>query len=256
MSSFIYGPVPSWRLGRSLGVDLLSTQDKTCSFDCIYCQLGKTTHRTATRGEFISLKQISQELQAAKGVSCDWVTFSGMGEPTLACNLGQAIQVAREILRLPIAVLTNSSLMAQSRIRQELAGADLVVAKLDASNEELFRRINHPLRQLSLVEVLSGIKLFKAEYRSRLALQIMFVEQNKDDARELAQLVGEIAPDEIQLNTPLRPCPIRPLPPEEMRRVKREFDGLESQVVMVYDAPKLEVVPLDLEQTLRRRVKL
>ena len=84
----------------------------------------------------------------------------------------------------------------------------------------------------------------------------MFVEQNQDHARELAQLAREISPDEVQLNTTLRPCPVRPLPPEEMSRIKQEFEGLETQVVMVYDAPKLEATPLDLEQTLRRRVKL
>jgi len=256
LSSSVYGPVPSWRLGRSLGIDLLSTTGKTCPFNCIYCQLGKTTHHTTTRGEFISLEKVSQELHAVKGISADWATFSGMGEPTLASNLGEAIELAREVMGLPVAVLTNSALMARPEVRQELARADLVVAKLDAPNEQLFRRINRPISQFSLAEVLKGIKLFRAEYKRRLALQIMFVEENKDRARELAQLAREISPDEVQLNTPLRPCPVKPLPPEEMSRIKQEFVDLGNEVVMIYEAPKPEVTPFDLEQTLRRRVKL
>jgi len=256
LSSIIYGPVPSWRLGRSLGVDLLSTAGKVCCFDCIYCQLGRTTHRTITRREFVSLGEVSPELRTAQGVAADWVTFSGMGEPTLASNLGQAIELARETLGLPIAVLTNSALMVRAEVRQELAKADLIVAKLDAPNEQLFRRINRPIRQISLAEVLKGIKLFKAEHQRRLALQLMFVDENRDHAREMAQLAREVSPDEVQLNTPLRPCPVRPLSPEEMSRIKQEFDGLESLVVMVYEAPKPGVTPFDLKQTLRRRIKL
>lgn len=186
----------------------------------------------------------------------DWVTFSGMGEPTLACNLGRAIELARKILGLPVAVLTNSSLMTRRDVRQELALADLVVAKLDAPNEELFRRINHPVAGISLAEVLEGIRLFRSEHRGRLALQLMFVEQNEDHAGELAQLAKEISPDEVQLNTPLRPCPVKPLSPEEMGRIKREFEGLPARVVMVYEASRPEVTPFNLEETLRRRVKL
>ncbi len=256
MSSIIYGPVPSWRLGRSLGVDLLSTPGKTCSFNCTYCQLGKTTYRITDRREFVPLEEISPELHAARGVPADWLTFSGMGEPTLASNLGQAIKLAREILKLPIAVLTNSSLMSRPDVRRELAQADLVVAKLDAPNEELFRRINRPVGKLSLAEVVEGIKRLKSEQQGKLALQLMFLEQNKDHARELARLAEEISADEVQLNTPLRPCPVKPLPPEEMSRIKQEFEGLSARVVMVYEASRPEVVPFDLEQTLRRRVKL
>ena len=196
------------------------------------------------------------ELRTAKGVAADWVTFSGMGEPTLASNLGRAIELAREILGLPVAVLTNSSLMTRRDVRQELARADLVVAKLDAPNEELFQRINHPIAGISLAELLKGIRLFKSEHRGRLALQLMFVEQNKDHAKELAQLATEISPDEVQLNTPLRPCPVKPLSREQMSRIKREFENLPARISMVYEAPRPEVTPLDLEQTLRRRIKL
>ncbi len=179
-----------------------------------------------------------------------------MGEPTLASNLGQAIELVREILRLPVAILTNSSLMSRADVRRELAQADLVVAKLDAPDEELFQRINHPAGRISLAEVLEGIKLFGREYPSKLALQLMFMEQNRGRAEDLARLAAEISPLEVQLNTPLRPCPVKPLPPEEMSRIKREFEGLPTRVVMVYEASRPEVIPLNLEETLRRRVKL
>ncbi len=178
MRSIVYGPVPSWRLGRSLGVDLLSAEGKTCSFDCIYCQLGRTVHPLTDRDEFVSLDALARELQAARSVSADYVTFSGMGEPTLASNLGEALRLARDVLGLPTAVLTNSSLMAREDVRRDLAYADLVVAKLDAPNERLFRRINRPVVDCRLQEVFRGIILFWAGFAGWLALQMMFVDAN------------------------------------------------------------------------------
>ena len=121
--SIVYGPVSSWRLGRSLGVDLTPGDVKTCSFDCIYCQLGWTARPLVERAQFVSLEALSGELEAAHGVGADYVTFSGMGEPTLAANLGEAIRVARATLGLPVAVLTNSSLMTRKDVREDLACA-------------------------------------------------------------------------------------------------------------------------------------
>jgi len=120
MNSIIYGPVPSWRLGRSLGIDLLCAPGKTCSFDCVYCQLGKTTNPTIERGEFVSIGKLTKELEEIKDIAADYVTFSGAGEPTLASNLEQAIEVAKSILPLPVAVLTNSSLMPREDVSGNL----------------------------------------------------------------------------------------------------------------------------------------
>jgi len=256
VNSIIYGPVPSWRLGRSLGVDLVSTKGKTCSFDCIYCQLGRTIHPLGERREFVSLGQLAEELESVKDISADYVTFSGMAEPTLASNLGQAIQLARAILNLPVAVLTNSSLMSREDVRQELAQADMVVAKLDASNEELFRLINRPFRGFSLNQILEGIKSFRQEYEGKLALQMMFVQANRGCAPEMARLALELSPDEVQINTPLRPCAVDPLIPEEMAPIQHEFSRLGEKVIMVYDAPKPMVTPINLEETLRRRPQI
>jgi len=138
VGSIVYGPVPSWRLGRSLGIDLLSQKAKTCNFNCIYCQLGETVNPVTQRGEFVSLAQLSDELNEVRGIAADYVTFSGTGEPTLAINLGQAIEVAKSTLNLPVAVLTNSSLMPSKGVRHDLAKADVVVATVDAHSQKLF----------------------------------------------------------------------------------------------------------------------
>lgn len=254
MSSVIYGPVPSWRLGRSLGIDLLGTEGKTCSFDCVYCQLGRTSYPLTERKQFIPIERLAEELESVKGLDIDYVTFSGMGEPTLASNLGKAIELVKSTLPFPVAVLTGSSLMMNKEVRQELTLADTVVAKLDAPNEELFRKINRPISGLRLKDIVSGIKKFRQEYKGKLVLQMMFITANMHHARELAQIAESLSPDEVELNTPLRPCAVPPLPPKEMETIEREFTKLKA--VNVYKSPKPEVQPLDIKQTLKRRPKL
>ncbi len=250
----IYGPVPSWRLGKSLGIDLISTPSKTCSFDCCYCQLGRTVHSLTERRTFISLKRLEEGLSLVKEVKADYVTFSGMGEPTLARNLGRAIELARSRLNLPVAILTNSSLIPREDVRDELSLADVVVAKLDAPNEELFQGINRPYVQYSSQEIADSIRLFGERFKGKLCLQLMFIEDNKDQAHEMAGLARKLSPDEVELNTPLRPSPKRPLTPPEMEQIETEFWGM--KVVNVYRSPRPKVTPLNPEETLRRRPKI
>ena len=252
MKSILYGPVPSWRLARSLGVDILSTRDKLCSFDCIYCQLGETVRPQVRRREFVTLAELAQELKSVGDIATDYATFSGMGEPTLASNLGQAIELVRSTLGLPVVVLTNSSLMPREDVRQELALADVVVAKVDAPNEALYYQVNRPKIRYRLDEILEAIRLFRGEYRGKLALQMMFVDANKGHAAEMAGLAQELSPDEVQLNTPLRPCAVEPLTPEEIAAIHQRFSALKG-VVTVYQASRPEVTPLDPDETLRRR---
>jgi wyosine [tRNA(Phe)-imidazoG37] synthetase (radical SAM superfamily) len=255
MNSIIYGPVPSWRLGRSLGVDLLSTKGKICSFDCVYCQLGRTVHPLVKRGKFVTMPRLAEELEKVKGVAADYITFSGVGEPTLAANLGEAIEFARSVLGLPVAVLTNSSLMTREDVRLDLSLADVVVAKADAPNEELFQKISRPFTNYRLEDTIQGIKLFREQYKGKLALQMMFIEANMNYAEEMAAIAGQLSADEIQLNTPLRPCAVSPLAPEVIDSISRAFSSL-NNVVTVYEAPRPEVTPLDLDETLRRRPKI
>jgi len=254
-SSIIYGPVPSWRLGRSLGIDLLSTNGKTCSFDCIYCQLGRTVYPEVERREFVNLDRLAQELKTLNSVAADYATFSGVGEPSLASNLGEAIELVKSVLKLPVAVLTNSSLMMRDDVRHELSLADVVVAKIDAPNEGLFHKINRPAIRQTLVEILEAIRVFRKGYRGKLALQMMFVEANRGYAANMAKVAELLSPDEVQINTPLRPCGVSPLSPEEVAAVEHEFSNFEN-VVTVYKALKPETMPFDLVETLRRRPKL
>jgi wyosine [tRNA(Phe)-imidazoG37] synthetase (radical SAM superfamily) len=249
--SIVYGPVPSWRLGRSLGVDVTPGDVKTCSFDCIYCQLGRTARPQAERAQFVSLEAMATELEAARSVGADYVTFSGIGEPTLASNLGDAIRLAREVLGLPVAVLTNSSLMTRKDVREDLACADVIVAKLDAPDQQLFEKINRPVADLSLHDIVHAISLFKAEHSSKLALDMMFVGANKGLAAEMAALARRLAPDEVQVNTPLRPSPVAPLSEGEIASIREQFSGL--PVITVYEASRPMVTPLDVNETRRRR---
>ena len=252
MKSIIYGPVASWRLGRSLGVDIVSTRSKVCSFDCIYCQLGQTVRPVVRRREFIATAELARELERVGDIEIDYATFSGIAEPTLAGNLGEAIGLARSALGKPVAVLTNSSLMPREDVRYELAQADVVVAKVDAPTELLYRQVNRPKIRYNLGDIIEAIRLFRGEYKGKLALQMMFIDANKSAAAEMAALAAELSPDEVQLNTPLRPCAVSPLSPEEMATIKQEFSGLKN-VVMVYEASPPQVVPLDAVETLRRR---
>lgn len=249
--SLIYGPVPSWRLGRSLGVDPVSTPSKTCSFDCIYCQLGRTRHPLTERQVFVQPSQLRQELAEVGDTAMDYVTFSGMAEPTLAANLGELVAVVRERFVQPLAILTNSSLMKRGDVRRDLALFDVVVAKVDAPDELLYQQINRPFVNYALAEVLWGIHRFREEFQGKLALQMMFVEANRDRAEEMAEIAGDLSPDEVQLNTPLRPNPERPLSSEEMEEIEAAFVGL--PVLNVYKAARPEVIFLDEEETRRRR---
>jgi len=253
--TIVYGPVSSWRLGRSLGIDLLNTRRKVCSFNCSYCQLGETDQFIVEPRKFISLEQLTREIELLNPIKADYATFSGMGEPTLASNLGEAIELVRSILDLPIAVLTNSSLMFREDVRRQLAHADTVVAKLDVPNEELFAMVNRPAPGLHFDRIKDGIRLFRHKYRGKLALQIMFVETNKDYASEIAALASQISPDEVQIDTPLRPSKVKPLPRENIASIREKFNNLRN-VITVYEALKPEVGPLDLAETLRRRPNL
>ncbi len=208
----VYGPIASWRLGRSLGVDLLCSPNKICSFDCNYCQIAKTEEITSERNVFVSLKQVEKELEnALKQTTPDVITFSGMGEPTLANNMNETIDIIRDLTNLPIAILTNSSLLYDKIVQKTLQNLDIIVAKLDAPNEKLFQKISRPANDITFEKTIKGIKKMRQKFNGKFALQMMFMNENKNYAHEFVKLAQEIEPDEIQINTPLRPCNIKPL---------------------------------------------
>ncbi|HYY97718.1 MAG TPA: radical SAM protein, partial [Pyrinomonadaceae bacterium] len=159
----VYGPVDSWRLGRSLGVDLLCV-DSTCSFRCYYCQLGRINVHTSERAVFVPTRKVMDDLSRADWGAADYVTLSGSGEPTLAANIGEVIREVRRVTGKPVAVLTNAAHLESPHVRRDLLEADSVFCKLDAADEETFGRINRPVGGLTLRGVVGGIKQLRAEY--------------------------------------------------------------------------------------------
>ena len=249
----VYGPVSSWRLGRSLGIDLICSS-KMCSFNCTYCQLGGGI-KIFERREFVSLDQLKKDCKSIKLAKADMITFSGTGEPTLALNLGSAIKHIRSITKLPLAILTNASLLWDVDVIDCLNKLDVVVAKLDAPNAEAFKEINSPHEGITFDKYIGHMKAFRIKYSGKFALQIMFTNSNKDQAYELAELAQELDPDEVQINTPLRPSAVKPLSIEELVRIKDIFSGFGFRnITSVYDVKKPEVDPIDLcEVRLRKR---
>ncbi|MBU4312618.1 MAG: radical SAM protein [Candidatus Omnitrophica bacterium] len=248
---YIYGPVSSWRLGSSLGVDPISGEKKVCTFDCVYCQIGDTKRFSSKREVFVPTGDIIKEIKSLPELNIDYITFSGTGEPALVSNLGEIIKEIRKLRKEKIAIITNSSLIDRKDVQEDLGLADLVMLKLDAHSPELFLKINKPLKGITFDRVLKGIKEFSSGYKGKLALQIMFIEKNRSYAGDIAGLAKDINPDEVQLNTPLRPCSAKPLSKKEMDAIKLYFKGM--RVVCVYDARKKKVEFINRDDTSRRR---
>ncbi|OGX15009.1 MAG: hypothetical protein A2166_00770 [Omnitrophica WOR_2 bacterium RBG_13_41_10] len=256
---YIYGPVPSWRLGSSLGIDLLSQEEKICNFDCVYCQLGPTKKYTFERKTYVPVEKVIEELGELPETNIDYITFSGRGEPTLAANLGEAIKAVKLVRKETIAVLTNGSLMGVDEVRKELILTDFVVAKLDACSPESLQEINRPAKEIEFGSILEGIKEFKKGYHGKLALQIMFIENNKEEINKYIYLANYIKPDEVQVNTPLRPCNVKPFVKEDIFKIKNYFISAckEINVVSVYDERTFkDIASISDEDTLKRRGKV
>jgi wyosine [tRNA(Phe)-imidazoG37] synthetase (radical SAM superfamily) len=163
---YIFGPVPSRRLGRSLGVDLVPY--KTCTFDCIYCDLGRTTHKTVSRQSYVPPEEIQGELELYLSVldkKPDYITLSGSGEPTLNTNVGEIIRKIKKITSTPAAVLTNGSLLSMDGVREDLSEADVVLPSLDAITPALFEYINRPHPSLGIEDIISGLIQFRKQYQ-------------------------------------------------------------------------------------------
>jgi len=202
----VFGPVPSRRLGRSLGVDL--TPFKTCSYDCIYCQLGRTTHKTIERREWFPLEQIVAQVPARLASRPDYITLSGSGEPTLYARIGELIARIKALTDIPVAVLTNGSLLWQAEVRRQLQEADLVIPSLDAGDEALFQAVNRPHEAITFDRMLDGLIAFRQEFQGAYWLEVMVVggyTGTVDQIGRLADCVRRIQPDRIQLNTVTRP---------------------------------------------------
>ena len=206
MTTYIFGPVPSRRLGRSLGVDLVPF--KTCSYDCVYCQLGRTTNRTLERKEWVPLDEVVDELKAKLARRPDYITLSGSGEPTLYSRTGDLIDRIKTMTDVPVAVLTNGSLLWDSAVRTQLMHADLVVPSLDASDEAVFQAVNRPHEDLSFERMLDGLIEFRQEFQGQYWLEVFLLAGHNVtvvEIEKLADCVRRIGPDRVQLNTVTRP---------------------------------------------------
>jgi wyosine [tRNA(Phe)-imidazoG37] synthetase (radical SAM superfamily) len=204
--STVYGPVDSWRVGRSLGVDVLCV-DSVCSFRCVYCQLGRINVHTVERRVYVPTERVLADLHRSDWRGADVVTLSGSGEPTLAANLGEVVCGIKWLTGKPVLVLTNSAHLSDAEVRRDLARADTVFCKLDAADEETFQRVNRPARGVTLRTTFQGIRRFRAEYAGRLCIQLMLLPLNSSRAAEFADLLRFLRPDEVQLNAPRRAVP-------------------------------------------------
>lgn len=205
--SSVYGPVRSWRLGASLGIDLLCV-DSICSFECVYCQLGKINQVTSQRDTFVTLEKLQRDLENSDWKSADVITFSGSGEPTLAANLGDAIDLVRKITSKPIIILTNSTLLTDDKVCEEISRADRVFCKLDSWNEDSLTRVDRPAESIDFETIVTGLKKLRSAYNGFLAIQTMLLREPSDaDLLEYSNVVKNLEPDEIQLNSPSRPIP-------------------------------------------------
>ena len=208
MTSRIFGPVPSRRLGRSLGVDLVPY--KTCTYDCIYCQLGPTTCKTVERKEWVPLDEVIAELEEKLAGNPDYVTLSGSGEPTLFSRLDELIGRIKSITDVPVAVLTNGSLLWREDVRRQLRDADLVIPSLDAGDQKMFELVNRPHVGIPFGLMLEGLIDFRREFRGEYWLEVFAVgDRDTDMAAELARVakhVARIKPNRVQLNTITRPA--------------------------------------------------
>lgn len=252
MYKYIYGPVSSWRLGCSLGIDPLSQPQRLCTFDCVYCQLSHSGRYSTERANYIDTGALVSELKSVKDKGFDYITISGSGEPTLAKNLGDIIENIKRIRREPIAVLTNSSLLTNKTVCKDLMSVDFVIAKLDAVCEESFDLVNRPAKGIIFDEVLDGILNFREAYKGRLGLQIMFIHKNIKFAKQLADLARRIKPHQVQINTPLRPSSVKPLTKIELKSALGFFDGLDN--ICVYDIIPKKIIPLNCSDLKGRRL--
>lgn len=221
--SYVFGPVPSRRLGLSLGIDLIPP--KTCSFDCLYCQVGRTTSKTVETQSYVPVREVVEELER-KLLRCtpDAITLSGSGEPTLNSQIDDVITSIKEMTEISVAVLTNGSLFWRGEIRQRVLGADIIMPTLSSAFDQTFRMIHRPHPALEFTAVIDGLKGLRQDYKGQLFLEVVFLAGINDSEREvegLKTLIDQINPEKIHLNTVVRP-------PADSRAISLDSKRLEE----------------------------
>ncbi len=204
---WVFGPVSSRRLGCSLGIDV--PPPGTCTYDCTYCQAGRTTTTTVQRKSYAPPDDVADEVcrVLAEKPGVDYVTFSGMGEPTLYSEIGTLIRTLKTRTDKPVAVITNGSLLWRDDVQEDLAAADLVMPSLDAGDAEMFVRINRPHRDISFEKMVDGLAAFRKRFSNEMRLEVLLLDgltATEEQLKKIAAHIGRIDPDSVQLNTVVR----------------------------------------------------
>jgi wyosine [tRNA(Phe)-imidazoG37] synthetase (radical SAM superfamily) len=207
---YVFGPVPSRRLGQSLGVDPIVF--KTCNWNCVYCQLGRSTPMSRERKEYVPASDVVAEIRQALAAhgpgEIDWITFGGSGEPTLHTGIGTMIRAVKEMTEIPVAVLTNGSLLYLPEVQVDLMAADAVLPTLDAGSEEVYQHVNRPRPELVFERLVGGLQSFRRVYGGKLWVEVMLVKglnDGEEALHDLAAALARIHPDEVHVNRPVRP---------------------------------------------------
>ena len=238
---YTYGPVPSRRLGLSLGVDLVPK--KICTYDCIYCQIGRPTLQTVERKEYVPARSILLDVEQSLqewGAKIDYIAISGLGEPTLNTAIKKVIQGIKKLTTTPVAVITNSSLLHLEEVRQALRAADVIMPSLDAVTPSVFQTINRPLPFLEIEQIIQGLAAFRGEYKGQIWLEILLCRGINDAGEEIERMreaIHIIRPDKVQLNTVVRPGVedyAAALSPDQMEQIKNAL-GADVEIIAEFE---------------------
>ncbi len=260
---YLYGPVPSRRLGRSLGIDIIPF--KICTLDCIYCQLGRSSKKTLERDEYVSTDAVLAELaeKIEDGLDADYITIAGSGEPTLNSQIGKLLNAIKKITNIPLAVLTNGTLFFRDDVREDCAKADLVLPSLDAGDEQTFRRINRPHADINIEKLVSGLAAFRNKFSGPIWLEVFLVAGLNTNTQQIAvikNLIERIAPDKIHLNTAVRPtteADVAAVTPDELEAIAAKL-GDSCEIIADFSAAHApttdtRTTPEDVFSMLKRR---
>ncbi len=259
----VYGPVPSRRLGVSLGIDPIPL--KVCSFNCVYCEVAKTTLLTTKRKEYVPADEILSEvknfLSDYNGPSIDYITFSGSGEPTLNSKIGYMIKEIKKMTDIPVAVLTNSTLLYRTDVREEIENADLIKCTLDAADNKYLKRVNQPADDVDIKNIINGIKALRKEYKGKIYIEVMIVKgvnDTDDNYAELRKVLKDLGADRIQINTVVRPPAFgfaKPLSDEELRHAL-EIINNGAEIIKPFNRKTNKAYRKDLEQSIINSIKI
>lgn len=253
---YLFGPVPSRRFGRSLGIDLIPR--KTCSLDCVFCQLGRTTRKTLTREEHVPVKEVLDEIDdwLKAGGKADFLTLSGSGEPTLHSRFGEVLEFVRGRANIPAALLTNGTTLHIPGVRTAACRANVVKVSLSAWDQDSFEQVNRPCAGLRFDELIEGEKAFRAEFKGELWMEVFIVDginSLAEHVSKIAALAGKIGPDRVQLNTAVRPPAegsVAPVPRERLEELAGLFSP-RAEVIAEFSAAGAVDIQVNEDMILR-----